>query len=96
MIIVCPKVGLSKGEGGDGQASGSGDLKERLGAAGPPLPFTAKDIDMQIQRQNRHPSVRPSTDSNHPFVVGGGGAEDDASLPLQRSLILTKRGRAKL
>ena len=58
MIIVCPKVGLSKGEGGDGQASGSGDLKERLGAAGPPLPFTAKDIDMQIQRQNRHPSAR--------------------------------------
>ena len=53
---------------------------------------------MQIQRQNRRPrpSVRPSTDSNHPFVVGGGGAEDDASLPLQRSLILTKRGRAKL
>ena len=49
MIIVCPKVGLSKGEGASEQRS-SGDLKERLGVElfSLPLPFTAKDIDMQI------------------------------------------------
>ena len=39
MIIVCPKVGLSKGEGGGGQASGSGDLKERLGSSGAATAF---------------------------------------------------------
>ena len=37
MIIVCPKVGLSKGEGA---ADSSGDLKERLDTElSLPLPF---------------------------------------------------------
>ena len=80
MIIVCPKVGLSKGARG-AAAGSSGDLKERLGA---PFAFAfysgGHGRTLICKFEDKTAAPIPIT-----RLSRVGGAED-ASFPPQRSL----------